>query len=222
MSEKKERFLEALLFASEGVIERGKVKRFMSLNDEQLNSIVYQLQKKYEQSNSSFKIISSNASIMLTVQDEFVPKIKNFLEAEFSSAVLKTLAIIAYKSPLKQSDVIKARGNKSYGHITNLLNLGLVQAEEQGKTRLLRLTPKFFKYFNVSEKNFRASLQKPKELVVAKQDDINAAEQKLQESVKGIEKEAKTENKKQEVKSRIKEETVQEGDRNVADVFFSA
>ncbi len=154
MKNNKRKYLEALLFASEGIVERPKLTRALSVSERELDDLVSELKSFYDIHESALKISSSQTHVSLSVRDEHLPFIKNFIEAEFSTAVLKTLAMIAYKSPAKQSDIIKARGNKSYDHIKELMNASLVEAEDHGNTKILRLTPKFFKYFNISKKDF--------------------------------------------------------------------
>ncbi len=158
MDDRKARFLEAFLFASDGIASREKLKAHLSLNDGQLNSLVTYLQEFYKRSNSSLVLLQDNTHIRLTVHDDFLPYVKSFVKSEFDSAVIKTLAMIAYKSPLKQSDLIKARGNKAYEHIKQLVNTGLVEARDSGNTKVLQVTPKFFKYFNVSENVFKQKI----------------------------------------------------------------
>ena len=151
MNEKKRKLLEALLFASDGVLHKDKIKRHLSLNDEQLSSLVGELSSFYESGGSGFKVSFSGDFVSLAVHDELIPSVKNFMESEFSSAVIKTLAMIAFKSPVRQSEIIKSRGNKAYAHISELVGRGLLAAEESANTRVLRLTPKFFQYFNIKE-----------------------------------------------------------------------
>lgn len=236
MAEKRIKFLEALLFASEGVISRDKIKRFMSLNDENLDEVIKELQKKYEDIDSSFRLQVNKENVILSVQDEFVPKIKDFIEAEFSSAILKTLAMVAYKSPITQSDIIKARGNKSYAHINELLSLGLICSEDFGKTKRLRLTPKFFKYFNLNEKDFRKVLRKKEDSVNKSLSEFSEEKKETEEStIKNTEKKEETIKEVAEIFKKDAEEvvedaenveemgpTVQEGDRKAAEEFFSS
>ena len=73
--------------------------------------------------------------------------------AEFTKAEQETLAIIAYKQPIKQSVVVKIRGNKSYDHIKKFRELGLVVAKRVGRTNELSLSEEFYEYFNVHHKN---------------------------------------------------------------------
>jgi segregation and condensation protein B len=159
---KKRRYLEAILFASEGVVSRQKLQRALTLNERQLDALIDDLKNHYKKNDSSLRVFRTSTHVSLGVQDNYLPFIKNFIEAEFSGAVLKTLAMIAFKSPVKQSTIIQSRGNKSYGHINELVASNLVEAEQHGNTRMLRLTPKFFKYFNITEKDFKDKLKEEK------------------------------------------------------------
>ena len=45
--------------------------------------------------------------------------------------------------------MVKIRGNKSYDHIKLLQELDFVISEKFGRTRILKLTQKFYDYFDV-------------------------------------------------------------------------
>ena len=55
--------------------------------------------------------------------------------SEFSKAEQETLAIIAFKQPVKQSVVIKIRSNKAYDHVKKFVELGLVNKKRKGHNR---------------------------------------------------------------------------------------
>ena len=69
--------------------------------------------------------------------------------SEFTKAEQETLAVIAYKQPVKQSIIIKIRGNKAYDHIKNFISIGLVHAKKIGHTKELKLSDDFFDYFHL-------------------------------------------------------------------------
>src|SRR3990167_10799724 len=71
--------------------------------------------------------------------------------SEFSKSEQETLAIIAYKQPMKQSVLIKIRSNKAYEHIKKFSELGLIRKKRLGHTWELSLSDDFYDYFNVSE-----------------------------------------------------------------------
>ena len=61
------------------------------------------------------------------------------------------MAIIAFKQPVKQSVIIKIRGNKAYDHIKRFTELGLIKKKRMGHTYEISLSDEFYDYFNVSE-----------------------------------------------------------------------
>ena len=71
--------------------------------------------------------------------------------SEFSKAEQETLAIIAFKQPIKQSVIIKIRGNKAYDHIQKFAGLGLIKKKKTGHTNELSLSEDFYDYFGVVE-----------------------------------------------------------------------
>ncbi|MCX6095926.1 MAG: SMC-Scp complex subunit ScpB [Candidatus Bipolaricaulota bacterium] len=76
--------------------------------------------------------------------------------------VLRSLAMIAYNHPMTQSALVKARGNKAYGHVQELVERGLVRPEEKGRTLLLHVTDEFLRYFGLeSVEEFRFHAEAP-------------------------------------------------------------
>jgi segregation and condensation protein B len=70
---------------------------------------------------------------------------------EFSKAEQETLAIVALKQPIKQSVIVKIRGNKAYDHIKKFSGLELIKKKKSGRTYELNLSADFYDYFNISE-----------------------------------------------------------------------
>jgi len=58
--------------------------------------------------------------------------------------------LIAYKQPMKQSIVIKIRGNKAYDHIRSFVERGLINKKRMGHTAELTLNENFFDYFSMT------------------------------------------------------------------------
>jgi DNA-binding MarR family transcriptional regulator len=70
-------------------------------------------------------------------------------ETELSKTILETLAVIAWKHPVLQADVIKIRTNKAYDHIKELEELGFITKEKKGRSYLLKVSTKFREYFEL-------------------------------------------------------------------------
>lgn len=125
-----------------------------------VKQIIEELKKEYETRDTSLQIIQEENKYKLNIRKEFGHLTNKLVsETEFDAPTTKTLAIIAYKQPMLQAEVIKIRGNKAYDHIKVLKEAGLITAEKSGRTRLLKLTPKFYDYFDVMEHELISKIQ---------------------------------------------------------------
>jgi hypothetical protein len=61
------------------------------------------------------------------------------------------LAVIAWKQPATQSEIVKIRTNKAYEHIAELEKMGYVAKHKHGRTYLIKVTGKFYDYFDLPE-----------------------------------------------------------------------
>ncbi|MFC1774850.1 SMC-Scp complex subunit ScpB [Nanoarchaeota archaeon] len=99
-------------------------------------------------------------------------KLWNILVAFLSKCLF--LAVIAYKSPILQSDVIKIRTNKAYDHLKLLEDQSFITREKHGRTKLIKITQKFYDYFEISPEELQKKFEekKVKELALS-QDELD-------------------------------------------------
>jgi segregation and condensation protein B len=88
---------------------------------------------------------------MLRVKSQYTNTVAHLApQQDIGRSVLRSLAVIAYNQPMTQADLVRTRGNKAYAHVQELLERGLIRAEEQGRTLLLHVTREFLRYFGLS------------------------------------------------------------------------
>lgn len=178
-SDELKRQVEALLFSKGSRMnseELGKICRIF--DKDKLNLILSELQQDYRQMNSSLVVINEGDFWKLTVREQHVPVVKKVVvETELPKTVIETLAVIAYKAPAKQSEIIDIRTNKAYDHIKMLSELGYITTEKFGRTRLLKLSQRFYDYFEVPPDKLKDKLGKFKpfegEIKDTEQDSLN-------------------------------------------------
>ena len=146
------RKLEAFLFvASEGITLSELVER-TGMRESDVLKMVELLQQEYLNRGSAIKINKyPNGLFRMTVDRGIIDNVSDLAPGEFNKSLVKTLAVIAWKKGIKQSDVIRIRGNKSYEQIEQLEQLGFITAEPYGNTKKLFLTNNFYKYFNINQ-----------------------------------------------------------------------
>jgi segregation and condensation protein B len=145
------KILEAVLFVSARFLNMQDLITYTDLNPLVINELIEKLNKRYSKENSALEIVEKNGMWKMDVKPDYSYLINKLAtgSAEFSKAEQGTLAIIAYKQPIKQSVIIKIRGNKAYDHIKKFADLGLVVKKKQGHTHELSLSDEFYDYFNL-------------------------------------------------------------------------
>lgn len=145
--------IEAALFIAGRFLNIQDLIMLTDINPIMLKEILMKLEKKY--AKSAVRIINRNNSWKMDVAEKYNYMVNKLASGstEFTKAEQETLAVIAYKQPIKQSVVIKIRGNKAYDHIHKFVELGLVTSKKMGHTNDLLLTEEFYEYFNVQKRN---------------------------------------------------------------------
>ena len=111
-----------------------------------------ELKSKYSQPESALELIVNKSSISLELKQNLNEFVEDLLPAELKTSVLRTLAVIAIKKKILQSDLILLRGSSAYDHIKELLEKKFIQRRRQkdGRSFWLSLSEKFYQTFAVS------------------------------------------------------------------------
>jgi len=146
--------IEAIFFVSGRFLSMSDLISLSDLNPIVIKELIEKLKEKYEKIESAIEIIEKNEKWKMDIKKEHSHIINKLAtgSAEFSKAEQETLAIIAFKQPIKQSVIIKIRGNKAYDHIKKFDGLNLIKKKKMGRTYNLTLSEEFYDYFNVSNK----------------------------------------------------------------------
>jgi segregation and condensation protein B len=147
--------LEAIFFVSGRFLNMQELVSLTDLNPIILHELIEKLQEKYDNQDSAIEILEKNGMWKMDVRPQYYNIINKIAggKSEFSKAEQETLGIIAFKQPIKQSVIIKIRGNKAYDHIKKFLDLGLLKKKKIGHTYELSLSDDFYDYFTFQGEN---------------------------------------------------------------------
>ena len=153
--------IEAILFAAGKTVPYEELARLARTSAEQLKAVLAELKSDYEAKGSALLLTADAIGAKLTVRERFLPIVHKLMpETELPKSVLETLAVITWKQPVLQSQIVKIRTNKAYDHIKLLEELGFVSKEKFGRSFMLRTTPRFAEYFELpSAEAAKAALQ---------------------------------------------------------------
>tara|TARA_B100000424_G_C22849214_1_gene452910 strand:- start:440 stop:892 length:453 start_codon:yes stop_codon:yes gene_type:complete len=117
-----------------------------------INNSIYELKQKYTNSKSAIELNELNNSFSLELKSSLNEYLEDLLPSELKTSELRTLATIAIKKKILQSDLIVLRGSGAYDHIKELLNKNFIikRKQKEGRSYWLSLSEKFFQTFAVS------------------------------------------------------------------------
>ena len=152
--------VEGLLFISgdEG-ITLGNLAKITGFMKPALREMLAALQAKYAQDQDSALILLQSAdTYRLATKQALAPVIKHFFEVPLTvpltTALLETLAIIAYRQPITRLEIDSIRGVQSSGGIQKLMVRGLIDTKGRldapGRPFLYVTTDNFLNYFGLT------------------------------------------------------------------------
>ncbi len=130
-------------------------KNLSEITKADINSIqeaLLELKEKYSNTKSAIELNEVNNSYCLELKSKLNEFVEDLLPSELRTSELRTLATIAIKKKILQSDLIVLRGSGAYDHIKELINKNFIVKRKQkdGRSYWLSLSEKFFQTFAVS------------------------------------------------------------------------
>jgi segregation and condensation protein B len=152
--------LEAALFVSDKPLSLEKLSKIMDCSQQEVREQMIRLQTDLKTDDRGVELVETPEGFELRVKPDYREKVVRLAPfADLSDGMMRTLAIIAAKQPIKQSIIVKVQGNKTYGYITGLEDKGLIKTEKYGRTKIITTTPDFEKYFGKSSEEIRKVLE---------------------------------------------------------------
>ncbi len=141
--------VEAALFSAGKPISVEEIAQETKLSPETIKKAIKELAAEYDARDTVLEVGKAGTKWAMQVRSRAAEPAARFAPMEIAPKLLKTLALIAYHQPMKQSELVNMIGSKVYEHIPELIERGLVRAREEGATKILATTPAFPEYFGL-------------------------------------------------------------------------
>ena len=144
--------IEAVLYLKGRPISKNDLAEITNSDINSIINAINELKKKYCNSKSALELNEINNKYCLELKSNLNDFVEDLLPSELKTSELRTLATIAIKKKILQSDLIILRGSGAYDHIKELLNKNFIVKRKQkdGRSYWLSLSEKFFQTFAVS------------------------------------------------------------------------
>ena len=144
--------LEAALFLADRPLSVKELAKLLGPDSTcRTGDLLSELQNDLSPNAHGIELIINEEKALLRVKHGYVDAVAHLARhQDIPRPILRSLAMIAYNHPMTQSDLVKARGNKAYEHVRELVDRDLIRADKQGRTLLLHVTDNFLQYFDLS------------------------------------------------------------------------
>ena len=143
--------LEAILYLKGKPVSLDEMCEVAQETKASVEQALIALMAGYAQRNTALEINEHNGSFSLQLRPGLGELVKDMLPVDLSTAALRTLATIALKKRILQSDLVDLRGSGAYEHIKELLAMNFVERklQREGRSFWLTLSEKFHQTFTV-------------------------------------------------------------------------
>ena len=154
--------LEAILYLKGKPLSIHEMAEHANSTRTEVEQALFELMAGYAQRDTALEISENNGRYSLQLQKGLGELVKNLLPVDLSTGTLRTLATIALKKRILQSDLVNIRGSSAYEHIKELISQNFVERRRQseGRSYWLYLTDKFHRTFSVLPDHNPAESQK--------------------------------------------------------------
>ncbi len=145
------RLVEAALFTAGRPVSVEELSEATGLTMSVVKQAARSLEQQYEEmgDNTSLEVGMAGAKWAMQLKTVYVEHAQSLAAMEIPKKTLKTLALIAFHQPLLQSELVDMIGSKTYDHVRELMETGLVKSRPEGLSRRLTTSPEFPEYFGI-------------------------------------------------------------------------
>ena len=145
--------IEAILYLKAKPLKLSEIAEYATCEREAAEDALLELMADYGHRDSALEIAETDDGYCLQLRENFQQMIHILVPADIGLGALRTLAVIALKGPIIQTDLIDLRGSGAYQHVQELVERGFVTKRRQSNGRSFRLqvTDQFYQYFEVDQ-----------------------------------------------------------------------
>ena len=152
MGVKEDRIVESVLFSAGKPLGVEEIQQATGLTPKHILEAIEHLEQSYNidrKAETSIEVVKAGTKFAMQVKKNYADQSIMVARPEITSDLLKTLALIAFHQPVKQSNLRHMIGERIYGDVDRLVGLHLVHSAQHGATEMLTTTRLFPEYFGI-------------------------------------------------------------------------
>lgn len=141
---------EAALFMSQNPLPPEKLAKMLNTTRERIRELAAELKEQLQAADRGIHLIESAEGYQLRVKPDYVKYVRMLTPfKDLSRGLLRVLALVAYKQPITQAQIVKVIGNRTYEYVKILERKGMIRTVKSGRTKAILVTKGFADYFGL-------------------------------------------------------------------------
>src|SRR3989344_7601795 len=146
----KKALLEAALFMANEPMKFEKLMRVVSVDAARLQEMLAEMKKNFESEERGIYLLETAEGWILKTKPEYLNSVRALSPyQDLSKGLLRVLALVAYKQPITQSEIVRVIGNRTYEYVKQLEQKGMIRTVKSGRSKALIATKEFAEYFGL-------------------------------------------------------------------------
>ncbi|HEY9658186.1 MAG TPA: SMC-Scp complex subunit ScpB [Allocoleopsis sp.] len=145
--------LEAILYLKAQPLTLAKLADYAGCDRQAVAAGLVELMADYAHRETALEVVETPDGYCLQLRESFRDLVNTLIPVDLGVGALRTLAAIALKQPISQTDLVELRGSGAYQHVQELVSQGFVRKRRQsdGRSYWIQVTDKFYQYFQVDQ-----------------------------------------------------------------------
>lgn len=145
--------IEAILYLKAKPLTIAQIAEYARCDKEAAEAALIELMGDYAHREGALEIAETESGYSLQLRQPFKPLLDELIPLDIGLGALRTLAAIAMRGPISQTDLVDLRGSGAYGHVHDLVDQGFVRRRRQsdGRSFWIQVTEKFYQRFEIDK-----------------------------------------------------------------------
>jgi segregation and condensation protein B len=145
--------IEAILYLKAQPLTITELAELAGCDREMTEEGLIELMGDYAHRDTALEVIETPNGYTLQLRESFHHLVQRLVPANLGVGALRTLAAIALRGPIAQTELVDLRGSNAYQHVQELVAQGFVRKRRQsdGRSYWLQVTDKFHQYFQLNQ-----------------------------------------------------------------------
>ena len=145
--------IEAILYLKAQPLKISQLAEFARCDKEAAEEGLIELMGEYAHRDGALEIAETEDGYALQLREVYKPLVDSIVPLDIGLGALRTLAAIALRGPIAQSELVELRGSGVYQHVPDLVAQGFVKKRRQsdGRSSWVQITEKFYQHFQIDK-----------------------------------------------------------------------